>query len=37
MKISEWIRENKGAIAFTVTVMVIGTVAYFALGINIPQ
>lgn len=36
MKISEWIRENKGAIAFTVAVMVIGTVAYFALGVSMP-
>jgi hypothetical protein len=37
MKIGEWIGENKGAIVFTIAVMVTGTVAYFALGMNIPQ
>jgi hypothetical protein len=34
MKISEWIGENKGAVAFTVAVMLLGSAAYFALGIT---
>ena len=33
MKIGEWIGENRGAIAFTLAVMLLGTAAYFALGI----
>jgi len=34
MKIREWLNENKGAIAFTLAVMLLGTAAYFALGIT---
>lgn len=34
MKISEWIRENKGAIAFAAVIMLLGTAAYFAFGIK---
>ena len=34
MKISEWLGENKGAIAFAVAVMLLGTAVYFALGIT---
>jgi hypothetical protein len=34
MKISEWIGENKGAVAFAMVVMLLGSAAYFALGIT---
>ena len=34
MKIGEWTGGNKGAIAFTMAVMLLGTAAYFALGIT---
>lgn len=34
MKIGEWMRENKGAIVFAAVIMVLGTAAYFTLGIK---
>jgi hypothetical protein len=34
MKISEWMGENRGAIALSVAVMLLGTAAYFALGVT---
>lgn len=34
MGISEWIGGNKGAITFTLVIMLLGTAGYFALGIK---
>jgi hypothetical protein len=34
MGIGTWIGENRGAIAFTAVVMLLGTAGYFVLGIR---
>jgi hypothetical protein len=34
MKIGEWFKENRGAFAFALSVMLLGSVGYFALGIT---
>ncbi|MEN6517484.1 MAG: hypothetical protein ABFC38_04750 [Methanospirillum sp.] len=34
MTIDSWFRENRGAFAFAIAVMLVGTVGYFALGIR---
>jgi hypothetical protein len=34
MTINAWFRENRGAFAFAIAVMLVGTVGYFALGIT---